>query len=35
MKDIIVMLAGIILAVYIFSCIAGDENSIRSSLKVT
>ena len=30
MKDVIVLFAGILLALYIFGLIAGDENSVKS-----
>ncbi|MBR0416766.1 MAG: hypothetical protein IJI56_03040 [Firmicutes bacterium] len=33
MKDMIVMIACIILGLFIFGLIAGDENSIKSVLK--
>lgn len=33
MKDMIVLLASVILGIFIFNLIAGDENSVRSELK--
>ena len=33
MKDMIVLVATIILGIYIFGLIAGEENSIKSELK--
>ena len=33
MKDIIVLFASIILGIYIFGLIAGDDNSIRAGLR--
>ncbi|MBO4818815.1 MAG: hypothetical protein J5528_01640 [Firmicutes bacterium] len=33
MKDMIILLATIILGLFIFNLISGDENSIKSTLK--
>ena len=33
MKEMIVLLASIILGIFIFNLIAGDENSIKSELR--
>ena len=33
MKDMIVLLASVILGIFIFNLIAGDENSVKSELK--